>query len=320
MSDLGEAVGRERAELQRRAENMGPVWTPLDEADPDAVIEDARKPVDAAPMPWASWNRASRDEGGGKGMARGWLALLAATTGTGKSVAGLNIAAEWIRAGELVGYLSLEMSERQLRTRLLAILAGVPVARIEPGDRFDPDTMRRALEAAREIHRTAGGRLFTSDAPLYDLSGALGAMRELRYGHKCDAFVFDYLQLCGNANDPESITAIAHAVRRETVKLGVRTVGLSQFNRATSTSGTRPTVHGLMGGSALENDADQVVIIDQTSIEPSPAPLRGWDGTAVLAKNRHGPSGVEIPIRFDSRTLRMTEILPDEQPAIAKAA
>lgn len=308
-------AAREAEELARRADEIGPIWTALDEADPDAVVAEASAPVDAAPMPWPSWSRGCRDEGGGVGMARGWFNILAATTGTGKSIAGLNIARRWIAAGEQVGYLTLEMSERQLRTRMLAILAGVPVAKLEPGQMFKESVTREALKHARELYGRTGGRLYTPDTPLHSLAGVIEAMNELHHGLGCRAFVADYLQLAGNPNDPESVTAIAHAIRRETVKMGVVTVGLSQFNRQSSTSGQRPTIHGLTGGSALENDSDQIVIIDQHSVESPPAPLRGWDGTAVLAKNRHGPSGVEIPIRFDSRTLRMTEITPDELPS-----
>ena len=313
--NLVEAAEREGQELRNRVAALGPYWSALDETDPDEVVADLQRPVDVAPTCFGSWNRASRDEGGGKGLARGWLTLAAATTGQGKSILALNLARTWIGAGEQVGYLSLEMSERQLRTRILAMLSGEPVASLEPGSRFDETAFRRALSAARDIHRHAGGRLYTSDEPLYDLTGILAAMEALHYGHGCRAFIVDYLQLAGNPNDPDSITTIAHQVRRKTRELDVATVGLSQFNRLTSANGGRPTVHGLMGGSALENDSDQILIIDHTSKHPSPAPHRGWDGIAVLSKNRHGPTGVEIPIRFDSRTLRMTEVQPDELPS-----
>lgn len=315
VANLESATRGELAKLRDRAADVGPIWTPLDEADPDEVVAALRQPVDAVATMWPSWNRASRDLGGGSGLARGWFAIGAGTTGTGKTNLGLNFAAHAIGQGEQVGYLSLETEERQNRTRLLAMLAREPVAHLEPGNRFDENVMRRALKAAKAVHRRTGGRLWTSDEPLYDLPGVLEAMNELRHSHGCRTFIVDYVQLAGNPNDPESITAIAHAVRRETRRLGAVTLGLSQFNRQTSNSGTRPTVHGLMGGSALENDADQIIILDQTSIESPPAPRTGWDGVAVLAKNRHGPSGVEIPIRFDSQTLRMTERLPHELPS-----
>ena len=99
--------------------------------------------------------------------------------------------------------------------------------------------------------------------------------------------------------------------------LNVITICLSQFNRETHRRRGRPTIHDLMGGSAIENDSDQVLLLDHTSIQRTPAPLDGWDADLLLAKNRHGPS-VSVPIRFDTRTLRFRELMPDELPARAE--
>ncbi|HEY9227406.1 MAG TPA: DnaB-like helicase C-terminal domain-containing protein, partial [Gemmatimonadaceae bacterium] len=82
-----------------------------------------------------------------------------------------------------------------------------------------------------------------------------------------------------------------------------------QFNRATSANNEHPpTPEGLMGGSPIENDSDQVILLDHSQYERindhgnvyALAPL-------ILAKNRHG-SMTEIPIKMDFRCLRITEV------------
>jgi replicative DNA helicase len=80
-------------------------------------------------------------------------------------------------------------------------------------------------------------------------------------------------------------------------------VGLSQFNRETSKNKERPQIQGLMGGSPLENDSDQVVLLNHAKVEK-----RGHftDTEALLAKNRHGPAA-DIPVMWDYRTLTLTE-------------
>jgi replicative DNA helicase len=289
-------------------------WDPLDGEDPEEMVRSRCRPADAVPMPFGSWNAVCRDEGGGKGVARGWHLTMGAKSGTGKSVMAGNLVHSAIRAGERVGFISLEMSMRQLDTRQLAIISGEPIRKLEQGHTFDPDAMRRAHGAVKKIQRDTGGRVYRSPHILKNVTDVERAIRFLAEGPpRCRFFIVDYLQLAGNPNDPESITLVSHRVRSLARDLRVVTIGLSQLNRETFRRGTRPTMHDLMGGSALENDSDQVLILDHTRLERARAPMEGWESFLVVDKNRHGPT-LEIPIRFDSRTLRFWEITPDELP------
>ena len=292
-------------------------WVSLGDESPDELVAEKLQPPDAAGTPFPSWSKACRDEGAGIGLARGWHVTLAASSGAGKSILGANIARAAVENGEHVGMLSLEMSMRQLDTRQLAIISGEAVRDLEPGHGFQEPSLRRALERVKEIDRTAGGRIYRSPELLRgiaDIESTITFLRDSPAG--CRIFVLDYLQLVANPNDPEAITDASHRVRQLARDLNVITICLSQFNRETHRRGGRPTIHDLMGGSAIENDSDQVLILDHSSIQQTPAPLDGWDADLLLAKNRHGPN-VSVPIRFDTRTLRFRERMPDELPARA---
>ena len=281
----------------------------------DDLLEQKLKPVDAVPVPFPTWALSCRDEGGSEGLARGWHILVAARTGTGKSIIALNLAARAMRHGERVGFVSLEMDQRQLETRLMSIVSGVPVRRLEKGKGFDRGAFRDAARHFARIHEQHGGIFYSNREPIHDLRGVEDMMRYSHEVHGCRYFVVDYLQLAGDPNDPATITAISHAVRQQAKDLQVVTVGLSQFNRSTSADRDHaPTINGLMGGSALENDADQILLINHTKVEPAAAPVDGWDGELMLAKNRHGPTA-EIPMQFDKTTLQMRELAPDEMPS-----
>ena len=69
----------------------------------DGLIEDLQKPVDVVPTPLALWNSICRDEGGGKGLARGWNIAIGGSTDDGKSLIGGNLAVGASRQGEKVG-------------------------------------------------------------------------------------------------------------------------------------------------------------------------------------------------------------------------
>lgn len=290
-------------------------WAPLDEENADALVAQQSEAPDAVRMPFPSWNRVCRDEGGGVGVARGWHDTIAAGSGKGKSILAANIVRTAIEDGERVGFISLEMSQRQLDTRQLAVVSGENIRTLEMGQHFREECLRRALGKVQEIKRTTGGRVYRSPEMLRGILDIEGAITFLRNGPpRCRFFIIDYLQLGGDPNDPASITDVSHRVRQLARDLDVITIGLSQFNRDLHRRGGQPTIHDLMGGSALENDSDQVLLLDHTRIERSPAPLEGWDAYLLIGKNRHGPS-VEIPIRFDTRTLRFEEIKPDELAA-----
>jgi replicative DNA helicase len=287
-----------------------------------ALIRAKRAPVDAVPTMLPRWNRVCRDEGGGIGLARGWHVIVGAASGRGKSLLALNLIASAIRHGELVAYFSLEMSQAQVMTRLLAIATGTAVRRLENGADYDEKAAFQAAAEIDGIYERTGGLVYVNRRPLHRLSDIADAFRAEHEKHGCRVMVTDYLQLAwsGSAGTLfENTQEVSYTVRRSAVELGVVSIALSQLNRETSANrGQSPTIHGLMGGSVLENDADQVLLLDHATYE-----RRGTSDAAVtlrLAKNRHGPP-VEIPVRWDYRTLQVREESMDtEDPEAATRA
>ena len=128
-------------------------------------LEELKQPVDAIATPLPTWNQQCLDEGGGVGLAMGWHVIVAGSTGHGKSLMALNIAAKAIEAGEVVAFLSLEMSIAQLASRLYAILTGTDIRLIEHGTTPPPEVERKLCE----IHESTGGRFLTNEEPVYEI-------------------------------------------------------------------------------------------------------------------------------------------------------
>lgn len=292
------------------------------------LAERNARPVTAVPTPFAQWNRACRDEGGGRGLARGWHIVVAGATGAGKSCLALNLVDAALRAGQHVLYISLEMSRPQLVTRLVALSTGTAVRHLEPGEFYRRTVAETAHGEFCAMLERSGGSIHVNQLPLRELADISLAINW--YAHPgtagkvrppCTVIVTDYLQLCwasGARTMLDSITEVSHLIRGLAREHELVSIGLSQFNRSTSVNrAERPRVEGLMGGSPLENDADQVLLLDHSSHE------RNGPGTArtnvLLAKNRHGPQ-VEIPVTWDYRTLRVREDTPDPDPDEAARA
>ena len=273
-------------------------------------LEELKQPVDAIATPLPMWNRQCRDEGGGVGLAMGWHVIVAGSTGHGKSLMALNMAAAAIKAGECVAFMSLEMSTAQLGSRLYAILTDTDVRMLERGNAPPAEVERKLCK----IHETTGGRFLTNEQPVFEISRIQAQLRYWAEEKGARLFFVDYLQLA-TSRDAESlyreVSNISSQIREFAKRLNVVTVGLSQMNRQTSVDRSNsPMAQGLIGSSSLENDSDQVVLLDHSRYE------RGGDRTAktfaLLSKNRHGGQ-VEIPIEWDYRTLQVRQALPDEE-------
>lgn len=271
-----------------------------------------QKPIDAVPTPFPAWNHKCRDFGGGIGLARGWHVTIGANTGNGKSVFALNMAYEGVEHGENIGFVSLEMFWTQLATRYLAIASGERIDALEPGRLLDAKVHKRAQKAVDELDERTGGGLWTNERSISSLSDIITAIEFLYEVRGCRTIIVDYMQLAkviGVSSLLEGVTQISGEVRGVGSDLRLVTIGLSQLNRETSKDYENPpTPQGLMGGSPLENDSDQVLLINHTKYERN-AMANTAKQEFILGKNRHGPAG-PINCQWDYSNLRIREIAP----------
>ena len=270
-------------------------------------------PVQAIPTPWTAWDEVCMGRGGGQGWALGWYVLAAGKSGAGKTHIATNAAAAAIKHGEAATFHTLEMGWDELVVRVMAVVSGEPAYKLNPGKHFSP----AAFDNAHEAMDVSRGTLLINREPMFRLADLLDGIRRNYEEHGSRFHIIDYLQLAW-ARDAstisEQITEVSHSVRALTKQLGIVTLGLSQFNRTTSTNPERPYKEGMMGGSPLENDSDQTLLLDHSRKEPvfnREGRARGWIGWAILDKNRHGPE-LDIPIRFEATTGRIRERMPDE--------
>lgn len=330
LADLHRKVGgRFKEELNRLAVQAVPITAPPPPVPFDAMLGEhlmelmkkKLQPIDAVPTCLPTWNQVCRDDGGGVGLARGWHIILAAASGKGKSVGACNLAAAAAVRGERVTYITLEMSQGQLETRLLSVASGVPIRMLEQGKDFNEAAFREACRRMAEIHETTGGLVSVNRRIIRQLPDILDAIRYNYEVHGSRYFILDYLQLAwvGRADDLYTrIVEVSGAVANLAHDLPAVHVGLSQFNRDTTKGNPRPAKEGLMGGSSLENDADQVVLLWRPPLEEGEREDEGRERrmVALIDKNRHGME-VEVEMFFDRANLRIRERYPHEEPSWA---
>lgn len=276
----------------------------------EQLLEEKLSPIDAVPTMLAGWNTLCRGNGGGVGLARGWFITIGANTGTGKSLIAINLAAEAIRYGEVVTFISLEMGRSELATRLLSVVSGESVEVLEQGESFSQEAFVRASLTLDNLRTKNGGHVMVNRRPMSRLADVEAAIKYHVEVHGSRYFLIDYMQLAYTSHSHsinERIEQVAHRLRELAQQYQIVMVALSQFNRNTSANrGERPVAQGLMGGSAIENDSHQVLLFDHSRFERHGGMADTW---LIMDKNRHG-SVADIPVRWDYRTLRLEARIP----------
>ena len=289
---------------------VAPVMELADRSVLSRIRDEKLQPLSVVRTPWPTWNRVCRGAGGGEGLAHGWHVIIGASSGAGKSLAAINLAAAAVRAGEHVSLISLEMSQQEVLTRLLTIYSGQEARKMEHGRRFSPEAWDRATEILQE----AGGSIRVNPEPISRLED-IALVIERYHGEGCRTFIVDYLQLAWVRSAEtmvQQVTEVSHTIRGLARKHNLLSIGLSQINRQMTFGGGELRQEGLLGGSSLENDADQVMLIGKQERHAEGL----YKAEVKIDKNRHGPP-VEWGMILDTNTLQMREAMPDEEPSVS---
>ncbi len=260
------------------------------------------------------------------GLQRSDLIILAGRPSMGKTSLATNIAfniASKFREtngettdGGRVGFFSLEMSNEQLATRLLAQESRVPSTAIRRGDinraQFDFLTDAASQIEQYPLHIDDKGGI-----SIQELSA-----RARRQKRLCgmDVMVVDYLQLLScnksgrNGNRVQEVTNITMGLKALAKELNVPVLALAQLSRQVEQrEDKRPQLSDLRESGSIEQDADVVMFAYREEyyherIKPDELSLEfeEWNtrmaqiaGKAelIIGKQRHGPIGV-VPLRF----------------------
>lgn len=223
------------------------------------------------------------------GLRVGNLVIVAARPSVGKTSLALNIAERMSLRGLKVGFFSLEMSQEEIVTRLVASVGPVDGARLSRGQ-IQPFDF---LPVAAALNKLAKATLFIDDTPTMSILELRSKARRLQSTSGLNLLIVDYLQLMHgtsskDGNRVQEVSEISRGLKALARELSVPVIALSQLSRQPEMRESKePRLSDLRESGGIEQDADLVVLM--------------WnDGETVhakLAKNRNGPTG-EFNLHF----------------------
>lgn len=225
----------------------------------DEIIADVERGTAARPLPspWASLNAVLKG-----GIAPGELAVLAARPGMGKTALAGCWAVEIARMVGPVLFISCEVKDRTIGSRLLA-----------REGRIDNRAFREGLGNSQALlpqMRAAADSLRSIPLQIVDTSRqAITPMQVRRLARKVKGgvamVVIDYLQLLYPDSKHDSrereIADMSRSMKRLAVELDCPVLLLSQLNRKVEEGNRDPQLSDLRESGAVEQDADIVIML-----------------------------------------------------------
>lgn len=261
------------------------------------------------------------------------LIIVAGRPSMGKTAFATNIAfnaafaeSQNKHGGAKVAFFSLEMSDEQLTTRILASVCEIAAHKIKRGE-ITADEFKKFKQIGQDLKNL---NLFIDDTPGISVPILRSRARKLKRTKGLDLIIIDYLQLLQSSsnkygeNRVQEISDITRSLKVIAKELNVPIIALSQLSRAVENrDDKRPQLADLRESGSIEQDADVVAfvyreeyylsrVVPETGTQKYNEWLQKYaqvQNTAeiILAKQRHGPIGT-IKLFFDGRYTKFSNL------------
>lgn len=226
------------------------------------------------------------------------LTVIAARPGVGKTSFALNIAKNIAKKGIYTYFVSLEMSEVQLGTRMIASETRIDGHRLRKGwlEEADWGKVANASAELAELKMI----IDTQSTTVQDIETKA---YELRENKNMGLIIIDYLQLLKSKEKfnirEQEVADISRRLKLLSRDLNIPIVALCQLNRETEKRG-RPILADLRESGAIEQDADNVIFLYVSEEEKVKQFL--MDVEVIVAKQRNGPTGT-VFLGYNKKTM-----------------
>jgi len=222
------------------------------------------------------------------GWCDGDLIVLGAETGGGKTAFALSTTRHLsVENGNAVGIFSMEMSKKELATRLISSVSQIPLMALRHGRLSAPDLSKMA-DATK---RVSNSPIYINDDSDLTTTKMRAVARQWKIDHGIRMIVVDYLQLlaCDADSREQAVAACARSCKAMARELDIPVMILSQLNE-----------HGMLRESrAIGHESDLVLLAHQAKeeirdkgrlIQEESAPM------IQIKKQRNGPrhNGIEM--------------------------
>jgi len=245
------------------------------------------------------------------GFREGEVIVIAARPGEGKTALMVRIMEECIRENVGFGVYSLEMAAAQITERLVSCMSQIDIARLR--EHNAPDA-KMPLFDSEEIRRrqttfaVSNSPFYITDEPNRTVASIRSMARPLVKSGKIGAIFIDYLQLMKGSGQYEArheqVAEISRDLKNLAMELKIPVIVAAQLKR--ESFGRRPRIDDIRESSAIEQDADTILLIHPKSSEVEPDSLR-YPAEIIVGKRRNGRRDVKFEVEFKNFCTRFDQ-------------
>ena len=247
------------------------------------------------------------------GLRPGDLVIVAGRPSMGKTTLAVNMA-EFAAVNPAtrasVAIFSMEMPSKQVITRMLSSIGGVPLNSLRSGKISDEDWVR-ITSATSQLSEA---KIFVDETPALNPTELRARARRVKREHGLSLIVVDYLQLMQVPGSVENrateIAEISRGLKALAKELSVPVIALSQLNRGVEQrEHKKPVMSDLRESGAIEQDADMILLIYREEVYDRNTTKKGI-AEIDLVKHRNGEIGTFL-LTFQGQFTRFANYVSD---------
>jgi DnaB-like helicase C terminal domain/Bifunctional DNA primase/polymerase, N-terminal/Primase C terminal 1 (PriCT-1) len=239
--------------------------------------------------PWPILNQATG------GLRAGELIIVAGSTARGKTAFALNYAKQAAKNKVGVALFELEMSESELVDRLLCLCGDIELQQVKNGRVSDYTDLERAADILHELP------IYIFDCPGLTLALMANSLKRLREQEDIGLVICDNLQLMSGSrrydNRVQEVSLLSRGLKLMAKEANLPFLVISHLSRSSGREKRKPELFDLRDSGTIEQDANSVFFLHGKD-EYGEYPPNIVDIELVIGKQRSGPRGKVIPLRF----------------------
>lgn len=234
------------------------------------------------------------------GLCKGNFVVVAARTGVGKTTFCLNIMRQMAAAGTKIGFVSMEMCEDEIYTKLACMDANLSFRDVTEGRIND----FQSIELDESINQMEKLPLYIDSDGDVTINQLISRVKRMVLIKEVEVIFIDYLGLINHdekfKNSYEKFNDISRKLKALAMSLQIPIVCICQLNRQGDSD--TPSASNLRDSGQIEQDAHTIMMLVKIEDDYSPP---YW--ALMIKKNRFGPECV-VKLDFNGATGRMREI------------
>lgn len=299
----------------------GPTWKVKNILDPSTAWDYGASliggSISTLPTGLRSWDGAC-SETNGEGLADWWMVILGGASNSGKTQLLLHLLRKASECGMVPGLITMEVPIGGIQRSIYSRITTMGYHDLHPRNFVGEDVTERLDQLKYEVaeYSSYGRSMVVAE---HDGSPTLPEILDMCRAMKaagCRVIGLDHLQLikAPPSEIADRATEIAEELRRFAHRERVLVLALSQLNRVGAKErGRRPICQDLWGGTSMEANANQVILIDHSHVKRDMERPHIVRTKLILDKNREGPNRVVMNVEANYVTGMWREAMPDEE-------